>query len=198
MNRKVVFAAWAALCLAGLKTPAGGAKPGQEDQTLEQEDRPIFFASRVLYQQDVVDPDAVLGEPDDDFAEILPGGQMIFLMEDRIYPSMASDDGLILCEGDIDYGLAGWFPVGDSQNPQQYAWLALLNGKSPSGFRLAAFRPDSGSPGVNMLKIVNNDTKSLWLDAVVGYGHEPEDRGPLIPSGWPRPDRKAPPAKPGS
>jgi hypothetical protein len=174
MTRREFFPACVVFCLSGAKSVAGGLPRGSGTSLQDQDERPEFFASRVSYQQDVINPDDVLGEPDERFAEIRPGGQMIIFMEDRIYPSMASDDGRVICRGDARYGLAGWFPVGDSQDPQQYAWMPLVDGKSPSGFRLSAFRPDTGSPGVNMLKIINNDSRSLFIDAFVGYGHEPE------------------------
>jgi hypothetical protein len=176
MRRREFIPAILALFFPGSKSKRGETAPGPDRLRQDEKDRPVFFASQVLSFQDVVNPERVLGEPDDQYAEILAGGQMTFLMEDRIYPSLASDDGIVVCNEDTRYGLAGWFPVGAPEEPRKYAWMPMGSGVSPSGFRVSTLYPDSGSPGVNMLKIINNDSKSLFIDGVAGYGHEPEGR----------------------
>jgi hypothetical protein len=159
------FAAGAAV-FAGSLRPA--PQPGQG-----QEVRQEFYVARVVSSQDVKNPDEVLGKPDGRYAELAPGGQMVLLMEKAIIPSLGFDDGHVVCKGEADFGLEGWFIAGEAKETRQLAWMPLVAGRSPGGFRLTSQdleRTPEGSPGVRMIRISNNGTKPLLLDAVVGYG----------------------------
>lgn len=138
--------------------------------------RPEFYVARVMSSQDVKDPDEVLGKPDGRCAEIAPGGRMTLLMEKPILPSLGFDDGLVVTKGEADFGLAGWFLAGEANDAPERAWMPLVAGVSPGGFRLSSEsldRTPEGSPGVKVLRISNNGTRPLLLDAVIGYGRRP-------------------------
>jgi hypothetical protein len=142
-----------------------------------QKARPEFYVARVVSSQDVKNPNEVLGKPDGRCAEVAPGGQMVLLMEKPIIPSSGFDDGLVVCVGEADYGLEGLFLVGGTKDAPEYAWMVLSAGNSPGSFRLAyqdLTRTPEGSPGVTRIRISNNGTKPLLIDAVVGYGRPPD------------------------
>ncbi|MCX6574024.1 MAG: hypothetical protein NTX99_08530 [Candidatus Aminicenantes bacterium] len=164
MRKSVVLVA-AGLCLfgaAGLlasrsKAPAGGAF---------QDDRARFYGKQVVDHISVVDPGNALGEPDGRFAEIRPGGEMTVLMADRIYYSDASDDGAVVARGDGRYGLAGLFRMDEDG---QSAWQPLPQGRTPGGFKLGTSMFNVVQ-STDTLKIANDDTRSVFVDAVSGYG----------------------------
>jgi hypothetical protein len=138
-----------------------------------QEERPKFYVSRVISEQNVKNGLEVVGKPDGRYAEVAPSGQMVLWMESRIYPSTTLDDGTVVCKGDASFGLEGWFLVAGTKESPQFAWMPLAAGMSPGGFRLSSEsleRTPEGSPGVNMIRISNNGTAPMLLDAVVGYG----------------------------
>lgn len=170
MKRIHVFLTVAWLVLSGAIIAAGragvsGMGPGQA-----QEGRPKFYATRVISEQGVVNAREALGEPDGRYAEIAPGGQMVLLMENRIYPSTTFDDGIVFVKEASDYGLEGWFPTSGSRNDPGFAWMPLIRGQSSGGFRVALVDALAGNAGVNWIRISNNDTKPILVDAVAGYG----------------------------
>jgi hypothetical protein len=70
-----------------------------------------------------------LGAPDGRYAEILPGGQLVVLMENKPYPfpiiggisefgGGPPDSGSVVGKGGADIGLEGWFPMQDTQSKQ--------------------------------------------------------------------------------
>jgi len=143
----------------------------------EEPDRPKFYAKRILFEQNVKNADDALGEPDGRAAEIGPGGHLIVLMEERIYPSLNYDDGYVVLLEDSRFNVEGWFPMTGTQKPSQFAWIAMVRGQSPRGFRLAFMDPIEGSAGVNMIRISNDDTKAILMDAIVGYVRQERDDG---------------------
>jgi len=163
--KKSVVLVTAGLCLfgaAGLlasrsKAPAGGAS---------QDDRARFYGRQVVDHISVVDPANALGEPDGRFAEIRPGGEMTVLMADRIYYSDASDDGAVVAKGDGRYGLAGLFRMNEEG---QSAWQPLPSGRTPGGFKLGTSMFNVVQ-STDTLKIANDDTRSVFVDAISGYG----------------------------
>jgi len=165
----VVLAALAAgaAVLAGPLGPA--PQPGQD-----KESRSEFYVSRVVSSEGVKDAKEVLGKPDGRYAEIAPGGRMTLLMERPMLPSAVFDDGTVVSTGETDFGLEGWFIAAEANQAAQYAWMPLFSGKSPGGFRVTSQDmirgTPEGSPGVHLIRISNNGTKTLLLDAVVGYG----------------------------
>jgi hypothetical protein len=140
--------------------PQGGAGP--------QERRPAFYAREVIDHINVVSPDDALGEADGAFAEIKPGGEMTVRMEQTIRYSDASDEGLVITKGDGRYGLAGLFRMTEEG---ESAWQPLAPGRTPGGFKFGpSMFPVAQSTAT--LRIVNDDTRSVYVDAVVGYGEE--------------------------
>jgi hypothetical protein len=141
-----------------------------------QPERPKFYALRVVSEQSVLNAKDSLGAPDGRYAEILPRGQLVVLMENNFI-----DIGTLVCKGEEDYGLEGRAHVQDTQVEQQdYAWMIINRGPS-NPFDFITADPDSRMGGywgmtVNMIRITNSGTKSLFVDAVIGYGIEAERR----------------------
>lgn len=137
-----------------------------------QERRPEFYAKQVLDHVNVVDPENALGEPDGHFVEIRPGGEMTVLMDNRIYYSDAADDGAVVTKGDGKYGLAGLFRMTEEG---ESAWQPLLPGGTPGGFKFGpSMFPVAQS--TDTIRIVNDDTHSVYVDAVIGYGKDERGR----------------------
>jgi hypothetical protein len=146
---------------------ASAPRPGRGQ---EQAERPKLYARRVMFEQNVKNSGDALGEPDGRFAEIAPGGQLVLLLEDRIYPSGSFDAGVVVTREESQYGLEGWFLVGGTPEDPQFAWMPLVRGQSPRSFRVAVREAIEGSAGLNMIRISNAGTKPILLDALVGYG----------------------------
>ncbi len=159
-----------ALVILALGLGASGLHPSAP--AAGQEERPKFYVDRVMSSQDVTNPNNILGKPDGRFAELAVGGSMVLLMEKPIFPS-AVDDGTVVCEGEAEYGLAGWILVAGTEGSPQYAWMPLVRGMSSGGFRLtspaAMGGTAEGSPGVNKIRISNADNRPILVDAVIGY-----------------------------
>jgi hypothetical protein len=151
-----------------------GARPSCYRHDQEEHERPKFYALRVVSEKDVQNAKDSLSAPDGRYAEILPGGQLVLLMEKNF-----ADSGTAVCKGEEDYGLEAWIHVQDTQVEQQdYIW-AIIQREPSNRFNFMAFDPNSGMGGswgmsVNMIKITNFGTKSLFLDAIIGYGLEAE------------------------
>ena len=156
------------LCVAGILAlntvwPGVGRTP---------QARPAFYGQDILDDNDVVAPEEALGEADGRFAEIRPGGEMTVLMDDRIYYSDASDDGSVVTKGEGKYGLAGLFRMTEEGEP---AWQPLIPGGTPGGFKLgSAMFPVAQS--TDTIKIVNDDNRPVYVDAVLGYGKAERSR----------------------
>lgn len=169
--RRSAFAIVTGLCLAGAAVlwasrtcPAAGQDA--------QDERPQVCGAKVLDHINVVDPDNVLGEPDGRFAEIRPGGEITVLMAERIYYSDASDDGTVVTKGGGQYGVAGLFQMTEEGPP---AWQALAPGRTPGGFKFGTSM-FSVVQSTDTLKIANDDTRSIFVDALIGYGKEKRAR----------------------
>jgi hypothetical protein len=126
--------------------------------------------------KDVQNPKDSLGAPDGRYAEILPGGQLVVFMEKKIYPFPfiggnpeapgLLDSGSVVGKGGADFSLEGWLPMQDTEDKQRCAWTPL--GLSVSGFCLLP----TYCMGMDMIRITNLGTKSLFVDAVIGYGKD--------------------------
>jgi hypothetical protein len=162
-------------------TPHGfsGKMPGQPE-------RPKFYALRIVSEKNVQNAKDSLGAPDGRYAEILPGGQLVLLMEKELYlfpgiggnpeggPALA-DSGSVVGKGEADIGLEVWSPWEDEENKPHHDWMAV--GLSATGFILPVFYAFKGNTtGVNMIKITNVGSRSLFVDAVIGYAREAERR----------------------
>ncbi|MGA2533736.1 MAG: hypothetical protein ABSG19_11960 [Candidatus Aminicenantales bacterium] len=170
MKKRIFFRTFILMVLSGGIIAAGRARVSVMSPGRAQEERPKFYATRVISEQGVVNSREALGEPDGRYAEIAPGGQMVLLMESKIYPSTTFDDGIVFVKEQADYGLEGWFPESGSKKDPGFAWMPLIKGQSSGGFRVAYVDALAGNAGVNMIRISNNDTKPILVDAVAGYG----------------------------
>jgi len=183
-NRELLPASLLLFLSAGLlaHAPSGfpGKAPGQD-----QPQRPQFYARQIVCEKEVQNAKDSLGAPDGRYAEILPGGQLVVLMENKLYPfpiiggvsefgGAPTDSGSVVGKGGADIGLEGWSPWQDTQGKQHHAWIPL--GLSATGFSLPLIYSFEGSAGVDMIRITNPGTKSLFVDAVIGYVREAEER----------------------
>jgi hypothetical protein len=165
---------------ASLLARASSSFPGKA-LGQDQPQRPKFYAVQIVCEKEVQDVKDSLGAPDGRSAEILPGGQLVVLMQKTFI-----DIGTLVFKGEMDYGLEGWFHVQDTQDERQdYAWIPfwsgrfILPGMWPGGFSFGPGRPGLslyGGLGVDKIRITNAGTKSLFVDAVIGYGTEADNR----------------------
>jgi len=142
-----------------------------------------FYALRVVSEREVQNTKDSLSAPDGNYAEILPGGQLVVLMEDILLPSLISgwgenpvcvDSGSIVGKGGMDFGLEGRFIWQDTQGEQHHEWIPL--GPTATGFCLSpppvAICSLKDASGVDLVRITNPGSESLFVDAVIGYVHE--------------------------
>src|SRR4030042_3402858 len=146
-------------------TPTGFAGKALEQ---DQPERPKFYALSVVCDKKVQHTKDSLGAPDGCFAEILPGGQLVVLMEKPFI-----DSGKVVCKGEADYGLEGFFHIQDTENERQdYAWI-IIN-RDPLMANRFLFFPGTyiwfSGTGVDKIRISNAGNKSLFVDAIIGYG----------------------------
>jgi hypothetical protein len=170
-SRVLLSAALIAFSATGLCPKA----PGQVEP-----ERPKFYALQIVSEKKVQDAKNTLGPPDGRYAEILPCGQLVLFMAEKLYsfPSAGGlnegpsyfDSGSVLGQGGMDFSLEGWFGWRDEQGGQHYDWMPL--GLSTSGFFLYASYPVKETAGVDMIRITNTGPKPLFIDAVVGLGGE--------------------------
>ena len=138
----------------------------------EKTERPNFYAIQVACESNVQKAKDSLGMPDSRYAEISPGGQLTLRMGKNFV-----DSGLVVCKGEVDYRLEGWFQVQSTiDREQNYSWI-IIQRESCNRF---SFLPESyiwfGNTGVSVIRITNFGKKTLLVDAVVGYGSEAERR----------------------
>ena len=141
----------------------------------DQPDQPKFYALRVISEKDVLNAKDALGAPDGRFAEILPGGQLVLLMEKELYifPTGAPDDGawlaysgVVVAKGETPAVLEGWIPVRDLQGNKRYDWIPIgMLAVSDHGWPEGVVRTDK-------IRITNTGTESLYVDAIIGLGQE--------------------------
>jgi hypothetical protein len=165
--------------VAGLSTRV---MPGYPEKTLRQEPprRSTFYALEVVSEKNVQNAEDSLGEPDDRSAEILPGGQLVVLMKKLLSPSLISgygeeascvDSGSVVGKGEADFRLEGRFSWRDMEREKHYEWIFLV--PSATGFcvsppPLATYSTEDRA-GVDMIRVGNTGTTSLFVDAVIGY-----------------------------
>jgi hypothetical protein len=168
---------------ASILAPVPSAFPGKVPaQDLPQ--RLKFYALQVICGKNVQNARDSLGAPDGRYAEILPGGQLVLLLEGKLYPFPTPGDepgsgavglsvsGLIIGKGDADFRLEGLFAWQDIQDRQRSAWIPM--GLWGGGFGLFPHVvSDSFDPkaGMDMIKISNVGTESLFVDAVIGQSN---------------------------
>lgn len=106
------------------------------------------------------------------FGPSAPGGQLVLLMEKRFI-----DSGTLVCKGEEDYALEGLaHKQNTGVNQQDNTWLIIH--RNPSN-RFSYIGNNPSDPGggywgmtVDMIRITNFGTRSLFVDAVIGYGLE--------------------------
>jgi hypothetical protein len=144
------------------------ARPSCYRHDQGKEERSKFYALRVVSEKNVQNAKDSLGAPDGRYAEILPGGQLVLLMEKKLYPfpsigrnpeggERLADSGSVVGKGGADFSLEGWFATQDKQDKQYSAWVPLA--ASLTGFCIWPLY----STGVNMIRITNFGTKSLFV-----------------------------------
>jgi hypothetical protein len=146
----------------------------------DQPKGPKFYALQIICEKEVQNAKACLGAPDGRYAEILPAGQLVMLMENRLYSFPIGggisegvgflDSGSVVGEGGADFSLDGWFVWKDGQGEEHHDWISL--GMSAGGFFLpliGSLSPFDISAATDMIRITNRGTKSLFVDAVIGY-----------------------------
>jgi hypothetical protein len=160
--RKIIVLCGLGLILAAFTPAARPVATGDERSTGSGQE---FYADEVVDQDLVVDAGNALGEPDGRYAEIKPGGELIVRMPEPIRYSDAADDGRVITKGGARYGLAGLFRMSEEGEP---AWQPLAPGGTPGGFKLGtSMFPVAQS--TETIRIVNDDTRSVLVDAVSGF-----------------------------
>jgi hypothetical protein len=149
------------VCTAGLLALRAPALSG--DRIYEGQEE--FYADKILDHINVVSPENALGKPDGRFAEIRPGGEMTLRMEQQIFYMEGSDDGAVVTKGSGQYGIAGLMQMSEER---EFAWQPLVPGRSPGGFKLSTdwF---AAPQATDTIRIVNDDNRSVLVDAVVGF-----------------------------
>jgi hypothetical protein len=173
-KRRLLSARLLLFLSAALLAHASSSFPGKTPRQ-GQAERPKFYALQVVFEKNVQDAKDSLGAPDGRYAEILPGGQLVVLMENKLYPfpilsgwleggGGLADSGSVAGKGETDFSLEGWFLKQTTQGKPHYVWRPLV--LSSSGFCVWL----ECKAGVDMIRIANTGTKSLFVDAVLGYG----------------------------
>jgi len=165
----------------GLLVRAPSELPGKWPRQ-GQSERPRFYALKVVSEKNVLNAKDSLSAPDGLFAKILQGGQLILFMENKLhsFPGLGrpgeggspADSGSVVGRGGADFSLEGWFARQNMEGRQDYDWIPL--GLSVSGFCLPlidsfSLLPFDISAGTNMIRITNIGSKTLFVDAVIGY-----------------------------
>jgi hypothetical protein len=171
--------------------------PNPDIKTIEQQ-RSEFYAKEIVYPGSdlVVNPDDVLGSPDNKYAKIMPGGELIVKMEKPFSPLAFYNDGRLVVKGEAEYSVSVLVPFQESElkNDQvipgkaEFAWMEVIPGVVTGGFDLpfapqleplvySSTREAVPGLGVNTLRIKNLGAKPLSIDAVIGYSDEKEKLG---------------------
>jgi hypothetical protein len=164
---------------ASLLAYTSGTAPGNAAGQ-DQPKKPEFYALQIVCEKEVQNARDCLGAPDGRCAEILPGGELVLLMENRLYSFPIGggtgesivflDSGSVVGKGGADFSLDGWFAWRDGEDKERHDWITL--GMSASGFCLplvGSLSPSDFSAGTDMIRITNRGAKSLFVDAVIGY-----------------------------
>jgi hypothetical protein len=164
---------------AGLLAHAPSAFAGRAPRQ-DQPERSKFYALQIICKKEVQNAKDSLGAPDGIVAEILPGGQLVMLMENMLFPSRmvgngetggCVDSGSVVGKGESDFVLEGRFTWQDTKGEQRHEWIPL----APTLTGFCVFPPplaiysSKDTAGVDMIRISNLGTESLFVDAVIGY-----------------------------
>jgi hypothetical protein len=179
-KRGLLMASLLLFVLTDFFVPAASAfARGMPEQ--DQPQRSIFYALGVICEKDVQNAKESLGAPDGRFAEILPGGQLVMLMKNKLYsfpfgfgeyPAYLAS-GKVVGKGGPDFSFEGWFARQDMQGRQYYDWISL--GILANGFFLpliSSLPPSDIRASTDIIRISNRGAKPLFVDAVIGYGKD--------------------------
>jgi hypothetical protein len=152
------------------------APNGFSIQNQGQPEQARFYAVRVVFEQGVLNAKDALGAPDGRYAEILPGGQLVLLMEKELYVFLVGIDwesggaldysGAVVAKGETAVVLEGWLPIAEAQGGG-HRWIPIGTGSTLYILPGSIMR-------VNLVRITNTGTTPLFVDAVIGVEPEKE------------------------
>jgi hypothetical protein len=154
-----------------LGDPDGLSGKGQDQN---QPERPKFYALRVVSEEGVLNAKDALGAPDGRYAEILPGGQLVLLMErelevfpvgDQDYGIGLAYSGAIVAKGETPALLEGWIPIRNARGDESYAWIPI-GASSARYYDYGAWL--KGIERTEKIRITNTGTEPLFVDAIIG------------------------------
>jgi len=155
------------------------APNGLSIQNQGQQEQRRFYAVRVVSEKNVLNAKDALGPPDGRYAEILPGGQLVLLMEKEleVFPGGLQDygvglaySGAIVAKGETPGLLEAWIPIKNAKGEECYDWISI-GGGMPSPLYHGW---PQGIARTNKVRITNVGTESLFVDAMVGFVTEAE------------------------
>jgi hypothetical protein len=135
---------------------------------------PRFYAVRVISEKGVLSATDALGPPDGHYAEILPGGELVLLMEKEleVFPVGTQDYGIglaysgaIVAEGETPALLEAWIPIRNARGDELYSWIPI-GATSARYYDYHAWL--GGIEHTDKIKITNIGTESLFVDAIIG------------------------------
>jgi hypothetical protein len=151
--------------------PDGLSGKGQDQN---QPERPRFYALRVVSEKGVLNAKDALGAPDGRYAEILPGGQLVLLMEKKLEVFPVGDQnygiglaysGAIVAKGETPALLEGWILIRNARGDQSNAWIPI-GASSARNYDYGAWL--KGIEHTDKIRITNTGTESLFVDAIIG------------------------------
>jgi hypothetical protein len=171
-NRHIILSLIIAFVISARQSTGSSRETAGQDQPPKSS----INAFAVVCENDVQNAKDSLGPPDDRSAEILPGGQLVLLLEDKLYPFVAGKEGGLAVSGQIigkdgeDVRLEGLFAWLDRQGKKHLAWvpMGIWDGLSIFPPLLESF---DSKAGMEMIKIANVGAESIFVDAVVGQSH---------------------------
>ncbi len=139
-----------------------------------------FYAKEIVQPGTdyVVNPDNALGEPDNNYAEIMPDGELTIKMEKPFQPISWYTDGRVVVKEEANYSLAAWVPIlstdpeypliyGQDVQGVKYVWREIIPGAVPGGFEI----PGAPQSRIDTIKIKNLGQEAIYIDAIIGYGN---------------------------
>ncbi len=153
--------------------PDGLSGKGQDQNQSEQ---PKFYAVQVISEKGVLNAKDALGAPDGRYAEILPGGQLVLLMEkelevfpvgDQDYGIGLAFSGAIVAKGETPALLEAWISIRNARGDERYAWIPIGGATSARYYDYNAWL--GGIEHTDKIRITNIGTESLFVDAIIGW-----------------------------
>lgn len=148
-------------------------------------ERPRFYAVQIVSEKGVLNAKDALGAPDGHYAEILPGGELVLLMEKEleVFPVRGWDSGVnlaysgaIVAKGDTPALLEAWIPIRSASGDERYVWIPIGGDTSGLYFnvlwrgpkhtdkiRITNLGPEVFVPGDFL-----QEPQSLFVDAIIG------------------------------